>query len=97
MSSHVDKKVNDKFLEWLNRKCGLHTEVTSTRGEEHKHLGMKFAFRESDFIVNFTRKAKETLDEFAIKFKENKSSEIMMPAAQDMFDKATGENLGTEQ
>ena len=32
MSSHVNKKVNNKFLKWLNRKCGTHAEVTSTMG-----------------------------------------------------------------
>ena len=51
MLNHADRKVNDKFLKWLNCEYGMHAEVTSTRGEEHKYLGMKFIFRESTFLL----------------------------------------------
>ena len=30
MSSHVDSKVNDEFLKWLNKMYGMHGEVTAT-------------------------------------------------------------------
>ena len=44
MSSHVNKKVNDKFLKWLNKKYGTHGEVKATRGDVHDYLGMTFDF-----------------------------------------------------
>ena len=44
MSSHVNPKVNDKFLKWLNWKYGAHGEVKATRGKVHDFLGMKFDF-----------------------------------------------------
>ena len=33
MSSHVDKKVNDNFHKWLNKKYGSYGEVKVTRGK----------------------------------------------------------------
>ena len=97
MSSHVDKKVNDKFLKWLNRKYGTHAEVTSTRDEEHEHLGMKFIFRDSKFTVNITGKVKEIIEEFPIKFKDDKSGKVTMPAGADMFDVVDSNYLDTEK
>src|SRR5210317_611947 len=44
MSSHVDKKVNDDFLKWLNENYGEHGEVQATCGKEHEYLGMKLIF-----------------------------------------------------
>ena len=40
-SSKVKKEVNDEFLVWLNEKYGKYVEVTATRGNVHKYLGMK--------------------------------------------------------
>ena len=51
-SSHVDAKVNDKLLEWLNKKYGDETirrvqardktirRVQAKRGKRHDYLGM---------------------------------------------------------
>lgn len=83
--SHADKKINNKFLKWLNCKYRVHSQVTSTRGEEHEHSGMKFAFRDGKFSVNVTGKVKEILDKFLIKFKDDKSKKVTMPASGDMF------------
>ena len=44
MSSHVDPRVNDKFLKWLNDKYGSYGEVKATRGPVHDYLGMTFDF-----------------------------------------------------
>ena len=44
MSSHMDKKVNDKFSMWLNKQCREHAEVKATRGCMHDHLGITFGF-----------------------------------------------------
>ena len=35
MSSHVDKRVNDKFHKWLERKYGEHGKMKTTRGKVH--------------------------------------------------------------
>ena len=42
--SHVDPKVNDRFLEWLNEKYGKISEVKATRGKIHDYLGMTLDF-----------------------------------------------------
>ena len=46
MSSHVDSKVNDKFLIWLNKMYGTHDKVKSTLGTSHDYLGMTSNFSE---------------------------------------------------
>jgi hypothetical protein len=46
MSSHVDPKVNDEFLIWLNKMYGSVAEVKATRGKIHEYLGMTFDFSE---------------------------------------------------
>ena len=60
MGSHVDSTVNDKFLEWMNEKYGVHGAVTATRGKVHEYLGMaidygtpgKVSIRMDDYIKN---------------------------------------------
>lgn len=44
MCSHVDSKVNTKFLKWLNLQHGTCGEVKATRGHIHDCLGMEFDF-----------------------------------------------------
>jgi len=39
-SSHVDSKVNDSFIAWLEKECGQLGEVKSSRGKRHDYLGM---------------------------------------------------------
>jgi hypothetical protein len=43
-SSHIDSKVNDNFLSWLNHRYGKHGEVKATRGKIHDYLGMTFTY-----------------------------------------------------
>jgi hypothetical protein len=54
-SSHVDPKVNDDFLLWLEKIYGNKdiAPVTATRGKIHDYLAMK---------LNFTEKGKLKLD-----------------------------------
>jgi len=51
MSSHMDPKVNDQFLEWLNRKYGGYGAVKATRGHKHDYLGMTFDFSQAGKVV----------------------------------------------
>ena len=46
MSSHMDSKVNDKFLIWLKKMYGTNGEVKSTRGTVHDYLGITFDLSE---------------------------------------------------
>ena len=39
-SSHADKKVNDEFEKWLQKKYGGHKAVTAHRGKKFDYLGM---------------------------------------------------------
>ena len=43
-ASHVNSKVNDKFLEWLNMKYGDVAEVKATRGKRHNYLAIILIF-----------------------------------------------------
>lgn len=97
MSSHADEKVNNKFLKWLNEKYGEHALVTATRGDEHEYLGMKFVFKDSKFTVDVMGKVKEILDEFPLKFKDDKLEKIVAPAGNDMFKQGAGKHLEQEQ
>ena len=66
---------------WLNCKYGEHAEVTPTRGEEHEPLGMKFMLRNGEFILDVAGKVKQILEEFPMKFKNDKSEKMKTPAA----------------
>ena len=63
LSSHVDPKVNDDFLMWLNKQYGSFKEVTSTRGKIHTYLGItldflvkgKFKVRMDDYITRMLK------------------------------------------
>lgn len=80
MLSHVDKAVNSEFLMWLNCEYGEHAEVTSTRGDEHNHLG-GITFRDGEFTLDITGKVRDVLEEFPTKFKDDDLDKTKMPAA----------------
>ena len=44
LSSHVDPKVNDDFLKWMNDTYGSLKECKCTRGKIHNYLGMTLDF-----------------------------------------------------
>ena len=44
MSSHIDKRINDRFLKWLNERYGKYGPVKATRGKVHDYLGMTLDF-----------------------------------------------------
>ena len=85
MSSHVNKRVNDKFLEWLNRNYGKLKTVTATRGKLHEYLGMtidysekgKVKFRMDDYV-------EKMIEEFPVKLKSTDTA--MSPASNSLFE-----------
>ena len=44
-SSHIKKKLNNKFHEWLNKMHGKYKEIKVYCGK-HEYLGMNFDFSE---------------------------------------------------
>ena len=86
-SSHVDKKVNDEFLKWLNKKYGKFGEVTSTRGKSHDYLGMMFDYsQKGKVIIDMTSYMKEMVKEFP----EPLIGTVSSPAPDDLFAEGKG-------
>ena len=76
MSSHVDPKVNDNFLKWLNKKYGNHGEVKATRGKRHDYLGMTFDFSVTGKVkINMTKYIGKMLDDFKEKYRLDTTAE----------------------
>ena len=50
MGSHVNPKVNDKFLKWLDELYGHFGEVKARHGPVHNYLGMTFDFSEKGIV-----------------------------------------------
>ena len=64
-ASHIDEKVNDQFLEWLNIKYGELAPVTATRGKVHDYLGMKLDFQTAGVAkINMVDYAKAMVNDF---------------------------------
>lgn len=91
MSSHIDKKVNNNFLLWLNEKYGKIGKVTSNRDNAHNYLGMTITFKDCEVIIDMKDYVKDMLSKFPIKFKGNEK--VMTPAGLDMFSKDLGKKL----
>ena len=92
MSSHVDKKVNDKFLSWLDRNYGKLKPVSATRGKSHEYLGMtvdfnhdgKVKFRMEDYV-------QKMIDEYPVNLRS--SDTAMTPASNTLFEIGNGKLL----
>ena len=70
-ASHVHKKVNDNFLDWLNKKYGTLAKVTATRGNEHDYLAMILKYtNDGKVIVDMTRYVEKMVEEFPDKLKD---------------------------
>ena len=69
MSSHMDSKVNDKFLKWLNEMYGDHGEVVATHGKVQDYLGMVLDFRNKGcMIVDMSKYTRKMVDDFKAKY-----------------------------
>ena len=70
MSSHVDRKVNNKFLIWFNKMHGTHGEVKSTRGKVYDYLGMTFdLYKKGKVKFDMIDYMAAMVDDFSTKFK----------------------------
>ena len=92
MCSHVDSKVNTRFLKWLNKMYGSHGEVKATRGPIHDYLGMTFDFSEPGKLkLDMIDYMSAMVDDFSTEFKP--SDTAPSPAADDLFNKGTSQAL----
>ena len=85
MSTHVDPKVNDEFLKWLNSKYGKYGEVKGLRGKYHDFLGIHFDFRTPGILkLDMIQYVRNMLDDFPIKF--TKDDIAMTPAENNLLE-----------
>ncbi len=84
-SSHVNSKVNDRFLVWLNKMCGSHGEVKATRGKIHDYLGMTFDYSEPGTLtMDMVDYVEKMLEEFSVSFDAKDTAPT--PADDDLFE-----------
>ena len=96
MGSHVDPKVNDNFLKWLNELYGHFGEVKATRGAVHDYLGMTFDFSEEGIVkIDMIDYVRGMLDDFPYKLGPKDVSPT--PAAENLFAAGTGPDLSKEK
>jgi len=94
MSSHMDPRVNDGFLAWMNMKYGgALGDVKNTRGNKHDFLGMTFLFKDGKCILDMRDYVKKMLDSFPEEVKGKAST----PAVEDLFAESTGNKLSEER
>ena len=73
MSSHVDKKVNDDFENWLNKTYGGYGKIKSVRGKLHDYLGMNFDFsKDGKVLIDMIEYIANMIDECSVKIKWKK-------------------------
>ena len=92
MSSHVDKRVNDDFEKWLQKKYGGFKPVVAVRGPKHDYLGMLFDFSEKGKVrIDMRKYVEEMIEEFPTKIKSTDLSQT--PANEQLFDVGNGKRL----
>ena len=96
MSSHVDKRVNDDFEKWLQKKYGGFKPVVAVRGPKHDYLGMLFDFSEKGKVrIGMQKYVQEMIEEFPTKIKSTDLSQT--PANEQLFDIGNGKRLTKEK
>jgi hypothetical protein len=91
-SSHVDPKVNDDFLAWLNSKYGHYGEVKATRGKIHDYLGMTLDYSEPGKVkIGMIDYITKMVEEFPIKFEPDETAPS--PHTDDLFAEGTSSHL----
>ena len=84
MSSHVNRKVNDVFLKWLNKKYGKYGAVKATRGKVHDYLGMTFDYSEKGKVkIDMIDYMASMIDDVSSELKPTGTAEN--PAADNVF------------
>jgi len=83
-SSHVNKKVNDEFLEWLKRKYANDGigNVSVTRGRRHEYLGMTLVFTNEG---NLKIEMINYIDKMCKEFPEKLDGDTKYPWTEKLF------------
>ena len=82
--SHINPRVNDKFLEWLNKHYSKYGAVTAVRGKIHDYLAMVFDFTvDGEVSVDMSDFVKKMLEDFPEDLGNKKAK---TPAPDDLFD-----------
>ena len=92
LSSHKDKKANDEFPAFLNKKHGEHMEVKATRGKAHECPGMNLKFGGRSVELDMITCLMSVLEEFPIKFEGHEM--VANPAGVDVFEEGKGKFVG---
>ena len=83
-SSHADKKVNDEFEKWLQKKYGGHKAVTAHRGKKFDYLGMILDYSQKGKVnIDMTSYVRNMLESFPMKF--SKMDTVRTPATETLF------------
>ena len=70
-SSHVDPKVNDEFLVWLNQMYGKMGEVTAVHSKKFDYLGVNYDLSEPGVLkMDMIQYMKGMVDEFPMDLTE---------------------------
>ena len=99
LSSHIDKRVNDKFAKWLNKQYGKYgKEVKCTRGMVHEYLGMVLDFtkgKRKGVKITMYDQVADIVDTSPFSLK--KGDTALTPAAKNLFEVGTGEKLDIDR
>ena len=96
MSSHVNKAVNDKFLEWANTKYGEIGEVKASRGKKHDYLGMTFDFSEDKKVkISMKKYTEQMVKDFSVELDIHDT--MKTPAGNNLFEKGSGKILDRDR
>jgi len=69
-SSHIDSKVNDKFLVWLTKLYGKVSPVKATRGPQHDYLAIFLEHKNNGTVVaDMAYYIKKMVEEFPDKLR----------------------------
>ena len=100
LSSHINKKVNDNFLTWLQKTFGKYKPVTSKRGKVHEFLGMEldFSVRNEVHIKQFAH-VQDMIDSCPVKIKKDAAAPtqagnaLFSEGKSNLLEKETKENI----
>ena len=95
MSSHVDKRVNDKFFHWLQNKYGEHKAVDEHRGPKHDYLGVNYIFHKGYLEIDTRAYVQDMLDTFPMKF--DADTKCSNPAKGTLFETGNTADLPKDQ
>ena len=88
--SHVEQRVVDEFLEWVQLEYGQYGEVKICRGERHPYVGFTMDFSEPGAVLIDMR---DYVAQMVKDFPEEVKGTIKTPAAEGLFDINQGSKL----